>query len=211
VDFQDDISELEMETEIRRQRSVPEVPMKLKVGRKRWDASLRFEKICQLGAFRTTAEGTYSDSQKDVELPRILPRNKLQGLVGTMLSHDFANSAPGSSTIADHVAYYEFKHKCFVRWLHDNYEQKVKSQVDFVAFHRIIADLLKSPVSMKGKWDIYGMNVDSIIYLWAEAIFPPQVSTQVQPWYFRGHCFEKLVCSESLFKLKVVEHDKVTY
>jgi hypothetical protein len=152
--------------------------------------------------FRTTAEGTYSDSQKDVELPRILPKNKLQGLVGTMLSHDFANSAPGSSTIADHVAYYEFKHKSFVRWLHDNYEQKVKSQVDFVAFHRIIADLLKSPVSMRGKWDIYGMNVDSITYLWAEAIFHPKF----QPRFNLG--ITEDIVSKSKFALKAYSRSK---
>jgi hypothetical protein len=175
-----------------------------------FSSSLKFQSLGQSGAFRTTAEGAYSASPEDLQLPQILHITKLQKLVGSDIYSDVTSPPTNSIMIHDHVEYYEFKHQCFVRWLRDNYFLKVKPHdVDFIAFHGRIADPLKSPACEKfGRWEIYGMNVDSIIYLWDEKVPKPQSS--VRGSNYASLHFEKLVSSEDPSDIGVLEWDKVT-
>jgi hypothetical protein len=181
----------------------------LKVTTKSLSSSLTFQSLGQSGAFRTTAELAYTASPEELQLPQILPVANLQTLVGSDIYSDVTSPPPNSIMIRDHVAYYELKHKCFVQWLSDNYFLKVKPhEVDFIAFHGRIADPLKSPACKKhGRWEIYGMNVDSIIYLWDEKVPLPQASARRSS--YAGHYFEKLVSSEDPSDVGIVECDKV--
>jgi len=178
---------------------------------------VRISFLGQVGAFRTTMQGTFSANPKDLILPKLLQANQLQSLKNYRLpdleeigKHENSTQLP-HVVITDHTQYYEIKHKCFIKWLqtekYENYLQGNARNIDFVSFHGRIADTLQSPLGGK-KWEIYGINIAGVIYLWDEKLISPQ--PPVNQGSFDGFAFEKLVTENSPNGQVVEEMDKVS-
>jgi len=165
----------------------------------------------QVGAFRTTVRGlSASNHPKDLILPKLLEAKELKRFNNYRLP-DLSGEIGKHSVIANHDQYYEMKHKAFVQWLQmKNYEKYLQGNarnVDFVSFHGRIADTLQSPLGGR-KWEIYGINVGNVIYLWDEKVIRPQAP--VDQGGFGGLAFEKLVTENSPNCQVVEEMDKVS-
>jgi len=195
----------------------------LKVHSNRDKTGVRLTFLGQVGAFRATLQGPSSTNSKDLTLPKLLQANELKSL-------SFKNYSPpdlkeignhenptekSQVAVTSHVQYYEMKHMSFVKWLqiakYENYLQGSTRNVDFVSFHGRIADSLQTPLGgnqyLYKKWQIYGINVAGVIYLWDEKLSPQRPYNQGG---FGGSAFEKLVTENPPNGQLVGEMDKVS-
>jgi len=160
----------------------------------------------QVGAFRTTVKRISSFHPNYLVLPKLLPLDDLECFVDLELDR-IEELQEHPLFITNYALYDETKHRCFVKWLEENYEncmisedkEDKSSSVDFVSFNGRISDSLQTPlVRQCDGWEIFAMNIGGVIYLWDEKVMrsgPP-----ISKAGYGGLAFEQLVtkqCPES--------------
>jgi len=166
--------------------------------------------ISHVGAFRTTVQGKCSFKPEETTLQALKSVRELKAIAPYDFEKEDDQDIP-HILITDYIRYHSTKHSCFVQWLEANYKEVFETEnrennvVDFVSFNGRIADPLLTPLlPSNSHWEVYGINIKNVIYLWSN----PTHSEPTSKAGMQGLLFERLVSSHSNYP--IVETDKVS-